>query len=245
VARLSRAPGEDWKGQKPRKGMGFQVVGYRGMNYVRVTHNKRGRARSELHHAWILNFVEDTKRAKAPDPCAANYVQLAAPGTGWFGRDVILTALNGKLFRYQNEVRVTTPTVSVKRASAQALTSGVYVVLTPDSKEWDNNAFWSSATNPTRLTAKSSGLYLIFAKVDYSNGSGLNIGLRIRLNGTTTISEVTATGPSSYPAFVETVRPWYFHKDDYIELTSVVNASGKTAQIAWFTMVAITPEAVI
>ncbi len=225
--------------------MGFEVVGYRGITYVRHTRGKRGQPRTELHRAWVLNFVEDTERAKRCDPCAANYVQQAAPGTGWFGRDVILSALNGKLFRYQNEKRVTTPTARVKQTSPQSIAANTFTILQPNAKTWDNNTMWPQTTFPTRLVCKSAGLYMFGNLVEVTPENGMNVRSDIILNGSEVLDANVQVSPGSYGLEMPLCNIMYFHLNDYIESRVVMTGSGHTAQLLNFFMLAITPEAVI
>jgi len=245
MATLDRAPGELWKGQKPPKSVGYSIVSWRGTTYIRRTVTKRGAPRTELHKAWVEAFQLDTERAKRPDPCAMNFAQLAAPGTGWFARDIILTALNGKLFRRHGHKRVTTPTTSVYRTAAEGLSSGVFKILTPNAKNWDNNVFWNPTSNPSRITVRSAGVYLFLMEIEYPAGGTFNVNQTVLLNGVTGIAHTVLEFSPSYPPILQTVGVWYLDANDYIEAQCVVSAAGKSAFLHNFTVLAITPETVI
>jgi len=164
--------------------------------------------------------------------------------TGWYYRDVLETANYGKLVRYQGEVRVKTPSVMATRNSNFQLGGNAFAYVPMTAIEWDNNVFWSSTVNPTRLTMKSAGLYAVgatamlnttnagfFSAELYVNNSRMIGGSRVPKNNANTFACVSGI--------------YYFHANDYVELRIFNSANTTQFQVPDFWAVAITPEALI
>jgi len=151
----------------------------------------------------------------------------------------------GKLLATGDVNRVTTPTARVYRTAPESLVNGTAKVLTPDSKIWDNNVFWNPAANPTRLTVRSGGVYLVGAQLEYN---GITSGRRVvilRANGVDIISDNSLSVSNTNLVRPSTASIWAFEADDYVECLAFANANGVTAELENFWIVAITPEAVI
>jgi len=167
-----------------------------------------------------------------------------ATGTGFYPRDVIAAAANGHMFFSQTGIKITTPTASVKRSTAQTVTVGVQTKLTPNTVEWDNNQFWDSVTNPRRLTCKASGLYLLLGELRYSAGTAGACQIAFIVNGATEIALDQLTLPASQITVLSLSRIWYFEEGDYVEIQGYYSAGTHTIKIDFFAIVGITPEAV-
>jgi len=218
---------------------------YKGQPYAKaMPHFKKG-WQKPIQRAWVEHFSLSARMSKTPAAQEMDAAVNLAKDTLWYYRDVLQTAMAGKLFRFNSEEPVKTPTVHVSRSAAEALTSGIEKILTPDTKNWDNNVFWSATVNPSRLTAKSAGLYLVGAQVELrpeTDGSRL---VRLKYNGTTYGAAVTAKTGTDFPAWMPLMEIHYFHPNEYVQLACLEIGSGQTAQINAFWMLAITPEALV
>jgi len=232
-------------GRKPAAPKGYYWRPWKGLLILAKSPHTGKFKRSDLQNAWVANFKEIACYTKWVDPKTFDSATELAKGTNWYYRDVIERALSAKLISRAGETRITTPTCRMHRAVAENLTSGVFKTLTPDVEDWDNNNFHNPSSNPTRMTFRSAGLYLVGWEIDYNAGSGLNVHGDLMLNGTTIIATSVEVGPSSYPPISGGMTLYYFHANDYIECRTVVNAASKTALLAALWCVAITPETII
>lgn len=215
----------------------------------------RGPRKTPLQQAWVDKFTCIAQLSKSPEPWTliaadhwANNIRVASAGpnkgSGWFYRDVIARAMNGKLIMENDEVRVTTPTALVKRTANQSVPGTTFTTLLMDGFEWDNNGFWSATVNPGRLTIRSPGLYLVGATATKkTNGTGNQL-VAIYRNGSVQLTESkVATAPADANIPLSTID--YFHADDYIELKVFTSNGPLNWAVRSFWVLAITPEGII
>jgi len=164
------------------------VSHHRGSVYVSAWPKLRGKPKSKLQQAWVDQFSLLARALKSPPPSTLDAATAWAKGTGWYYRDVLEVAARGKLTRFRGETPITTPTCFVYRSAAESLSSGVQKTLTPNSRKWDNNVFWDSSLNPSRITFKSAGLYLIIAYLSWNSGSSGYRYANIYRNGSESIA---------------------------------------------------------
>jgi len=245
VARIDIPIDKLVKGKKPAPGKGWKYNSWKGLVYVQSRDSHPASKQTPAQRAWVANFKQLACWSKYPDPYAFDRATQLAKNTNWYYRDVIESALSGKLIQGIGEVRITTPTARVSRSTAQNLTVGVPLILTPDTQIWDNNAFWHPVTNPTRLTVRSAGLYLVGMSVVFNGVSGTRINVALRHNGSLVLSSQAVTISNSSIPVLETQTLYYFHADDYVEARALSDTAGRTAQLNQFWIVAITPETLI
>jgi len=183
--------------------------------------------------------------SKYADGAARKSTMPHLPGSGWYWRDVMTTAMMGKLFQYQNEVRVTTPTASVKRSTSQNITQNILLALLPNTLNWDTNVFWNASTNPNRLTVRSGGLYFVSATATYSGKSGGWRALFFRVNGVTERGNVGIWPSNTAPGQMQIQAIVYFHALDWIEVAAFTDTTLLNVTLTDFTIMAITPEAIL
>lgn len=233
-----------FKGRKIVSPKGVVLSSNKSGIYIRARPKKSRKGLTPLRMAWVDNFKLIATLSKTPDPYAFNMATALAKGTNWYYRDVLETAMSGKLIRYEDEPRVTTPTAVISRVTNEQWTGGQFKFLTPDNLVWDNNAFWNPALNPTRITMRAPGVYLVGATVTlktanagafaaelWVNGSTLIAGQRVSKNGVETMAQATGL--------------YYFHANDYVELGVFNSANTTQYQSPSFWVVAITPEALL
>jgi hypothetical protein len=203
------------------------------------------------------------------DACALDSATELAKDTGYFYRDVIASALSGKLLyykgsqltdpplprlysdqvdkTYEGAPRVTTPTVSVWSDAYTPCATDVWTNLIPNHLRWDNNAFWSPTIHPERLLAKSSGLYIAIANIETAVAGEYGYASRIiGSDGTIWAREdwATRTAPEQQPANNMTAL-LYLNAGDYITVQASFSGPGNGGMINHFVLVGITPESII
>jgi len=244
VAKLDVPFEQLFKGRKIVSPKGIVLSSNKSGIYIRARPKKTSKGMTPNRMAWVENFKLIARLSKTPDPYAFNVATALAKGTNWYYRDVLETAMSGKLIRYEDEVRVTTPTAFLSRVTNEQWTAGQFKFMTPDNLVWDNNAFWSSGVNPTRITMKSAGLYLVGATVQLKTANAGNFAAELWVNASILIggSRVPKNGLETM-ACVAGV--YYFHANDYVELGVFNSANTTQYQSPSFWAVAITPEGLL
>jgi len=182
--------------------------------------------------------------SKIPEPRVFDAAVKAARGTGFYPRDVLMTAANGHLFFTPKGIRINTPTVSVKRTAGQVFTPNTINVLTPNAIDWDNNNFWDSVTHPTRLTVRDSGLYLIAWHINYEAKTQAPATIaELKVNGVV-INDAIQVGLASTALDNTGMMLWYFEDNDYLEIFSYYNPTSRNTTLKYLQLVGITPESV-
>lgn len=222
----------------------FQIKTWKGRPYVSKWPAPRGNKKSKVQAAWQAHFAYVSCLSKIPDPRTFDSAVALAKGTGWYYRDVVASAAVGKLWRSESGLRIVTPTAQVHRTVAEALTSGVDKTLTPTVMDWDNNVFWSASINPTRLTFRSAGLYLVGAEVAWNSVTLGRRNCTIKKNGTTFVAVNSLVPGSAQAVSTEVQRLVPFQAGDYIECVVSANVASVTALLSALWVMAITPEQV-
>jgi len=222
----------------------FQIKNWKGEAYASSWPKRRGKAKSARQQAWIDHFKCVATALKSPPPEILDAGTAFAAGTGWYYRDLQEVAAVAKLIRYRDEVRVTTPTVFAKRTTAENQSGSSPYTLTPNAVDWDNNQFWNGSVNPSRLTWRSPGLYLVGMECQFPNGTNGQPVVLIYKNGTTILCR-QYIGPSGNFQTLQCMTVAYFHAGDYIQAKVDVSGSGHNFLLNALWAVAITPEAIV
>jgi len=216
----------------------------RGQIIVQAWPKKRGKNISPVQRAWVNHFSCIANNFKDPEPRQRDFAEQHKGGARWFVRDFFYAAAAGKLIGIRGEERITTPTASLTKLASAAAVNGTDTVITPTAHEWDNNQFWSNTVNPSRMTIRSAGLYLIGMELQFTAVAGGSRRAWLRLNGTTFFLRDEVPGTSSGAQQIGAARPYYFHAGDYVECGYFQNSAGVSLQMNSFWIVAITPESV-
>jgi len=232
--------------QPRRRGrMPLEVSGYRGLIVVRQKKLPKGPKKSPLQQAWVDNFRCIAYWSKFADPYAREAAEEAVPNTGWYWRDVIESALSGKLIRFQGAPRMTTPTVYLSQSAAVNLGNGVLTTLTPDTVVWDNNYFFNPAANQERITFRTAGLYIFGALVTFATTSTARKAVAIFTNTGLNVANQSGGEGTALGGGRSCMGVYYFNADDYITVAVRASAASQTAQLNNFWAVAITPETLL
>jgi len=218
----------------------------RGQIIVQKWPEKRGPEKTPVQQAWVDRFKCVASVMKHPNAQTWNFAGNYTGNSRWFIRDLFYAGAAGKLIQIEGETRITTPTVAVNRNSTETLTINIVKTLTPNTLEWDNNQFWNPSVNPSRITFKSPGLYLVEASAEFSSSTACFKYLYLfRNNEAGFIASDGGYASASGTARYSTFRLMYFHADDYVEVESFYSAAGATATLQAFWGVGITPESVL
>ena len=112
------------------------------------------------------------------------------------------------------------------RSSDLSIANASYTVVDLNAEEFDTDTMHDLVTNPSRLTVKTAGKYLIVANVWFAaNATGIRIA-RIDVNGLGySIASTNAVGSSYYTQFIV----MHLHQcavNDYIQLNVYQNSGG-------------------
>jgi len=168
-----------------------------------------------------------------------------AKDSGWLPRDVLTSAANGVLLTDWGEPKITTPTANVKRDASLLLVGNTDTPVPLTAALWDNNVFWNAAINPSRLTIRAPGLYLMGVSMVFLNTtSAALVYPRIKVNGTDLITTQQLPRAANVQAQVSTYAIYYFNEGDYIEAWALSTVAGNV-QVRNLWILAITPEGII
>lgn len=219
---------------------------YRGLIVAQAWPKKRGRPTSPLQRAWVEKFTRVNKATKLAEPCAFSIAECLTPNSGWYYRDVLATAMYGKLINENGEPRLLTPTTSLSRNPTQPTVSNVMLLLLPNTQQWNNNDSWS-ISDPSKMFFRSAGLYLVMFKVSFSAGSATLREARIDIHRNGAAAEesrfryhIPASG-----RYVTAVELFYFNAGDYLEIKAGFFGENAAAQLIRWQSLAITPEAIV
>jgi len=206
---------------------------------------QRGRTASQLQQAWVDDFSAKARLLKSPDSLVLINAQNLAHGTGWYYRDVLERAARGKLIFQEGEHKITTPTCSFFSPNKTAVVQNVETYIATQASYWDNNSF-RDASRPTRMVFKAPGLYLIGAEIVWNPSSGTNMMFhRIWANRTYIIAGQSRPGVAVNDQSETLVGMWYFHANEYAEVSVLKNNASNQVWLRNFWAVGITPESII
>jgi len=222
---------------------------------------------SELEQAQRDDFARGAHLSNLQWACSQEQARALTPHSGFVPRDVLTVAYYGKfihnlgenehseelplLFReppshlYEGAPRVITPTARVRKAGTIAAVAGSFVNVIPDTKDWDNNNFWSSTTNPGRLTFRSQGLYVIHLQMHGPAVTSAEMFAQIRDKNGNQIAGNHDSGNSNFQPSIDCFRLIYANAGDWFDARLAALPNGAAYTLDAFEAVAITPETVI
>ena len=115
----------------------------------------------------------------------------------------------------------------VYRTTSQSIPDSTATVINFDNEEWDTDDIHDNATNPSRLTCKVAGTYLVSGGVQWeANTTGRRL-LAILQNGATVVIQIEATVSAANQwggAIVIGIIPMAVN--DYVELRAYQTSGG-------------------
>jgi len=215
-----------------------------GTLYASGWPRRRGKTKTPLQQAIVDQFTQVAKVTPYVHPIERVNAEPWLANSAWYWRDVIHSAMSGKLIMDEGAVRITTPAASISAAvSASLAANPAWTNIAFTTKNYDNYTWWNPAS-PGRFTAKEPGLYFTgLWFVSSAAQSGLK-QIQIIRNGS--VVEAQSLDHSNFATWWgdSLMTVVYLQKDDYLQVRA--NRSGTAFTISvwnWF-IVAITPEAV-
>ena len=124
------------------------------------------------------------------------------------------------------------PSVEVTHSTIQGIANDAHTVLSWDTESYDSTALHSTATNPSRITLTSSGLWSLGASIDWNQNSSGFRTMRLLLNGTTLLNVATQNASTATAGGQTlTAQRQTASTTDYVEVQGYQN-SGSTASIS-------------
>lgn len=132
--------------------------------------------------------------------------------------------------------------------AGQTVTNVTWEAVSFDAEDYDTNALHDGGSNPSRLTAKTDGWYLVFGQVEWDTNATGRRNLQIRKNDTTS----DATGGSRWaydsaePAgadetYQQIFSSLYLSVNDHVRMFAYQTSGGGLAinpgsGVTWFSM---------
>ena len=109
-------------------------------------------------------------------------------------------------------------------STSQNVNDTTWTSLALNSERFDDNSYHDNSSNNSRLTVSSDGLYIIWGNVEWDvNDTGLR-NLRILLNGSDVIAQVSEDPSGERRYQVSTIAQ--LSQNDYVELQVYQNSGG-------------------
>jgi hypothetical protein len=165
-------------------------------------------------------------------------------GTNWVAQKIVNAQIDAAAAIAHSKILV--PACRVYHSVDQSLATGGNAALTFNSERFDNDAIHDTGTNPTRLTCKTAGKYLIAATLRFAQaGGGTFRQTFFKVNGTTSIATDLRLPSASQDIDVTISTIWDMAVNDYVELFAgqdsggAINIKASSAQSPEFMMVKV------
>ena len=112
------------------------------------------------------------------------------------------------------------PAARVYNTANIPIASGAATAVTYTSERYDTDAIHDIATNNSRLTCKTAGIYSIVGRIMFAANVTGTRQLDLRLNGTTVIDTSFDGGPTVAGCFLKVVAQYQLAVNDYVELVA-------------------------
>lgn len=107
---------------------------------------------------------------------------------------------------------------AVYNSAAESILDNTWISLTFDTERYNNGGMHSTVTHSERITAQKAGVYVITGHAEFTTTGSDSRGLRIRLNGATTIAEVDWQATSVTDGAKSIARVYHLAVSDYVTL---------------------------
>lgn len=167
---------------------------------------------------------------------------LPRPGSGTytddsgFELDVVLDNISDAIEAIETKLGTGTLIARAKLASArqakvrnsanQSLTNATFTALTFDTEDLDTDAFHSTVSNTSRLTAPFAGKFLVYGAIGFaSNTTGYRM-LQILQDGATALQVVTAAPVNGADTYLTAFTVVALTAGQYVELRGLQTSGG-------------------
>ena len=106
----------------------------------------------------------------------------------------------------------------VATTTTQTFATETWTALTFDAETFDDDTMHDNSTNPSRITIKSDGRYLIIGSAEFRFSGGIDRALAIYKNGAAVLVNGTFPAYAAEFDWVNIVCVLPLEADDYIEL---------------------------
>jgi len=121
------------------------------------------------------------------------------------------------------------PSARVYNSANISIPNNTVTVLTFNSELLDTDNIHDTATNPSRLTCKTAGLYAIYGNAQFAAHATGARSVLIRLNGTSTSIAAATAGSAGKKQSLPVSTQYPLEVGDYIELAVWQNSGGSLA----------------
>lgn len=121
---------------------------------------------------------------------------------------------------------VVVPLCRVYNSANESLTSGVDTAITYDSERFDNDTMHDTASNTSRLVAKTAGKYLMTACVRFAANATGQRSAAFRLNGSTYLVSNLANAAAAGVTDVNVTCVYDMAINDYVEVIANQSSGG-------------------
>lgn len=123
-------------------------------------------------------------------------------------------------------VSITAIWARVYHSANQSILNNTLTALAFDSERVDTDTIHDTATNNSRLTCKTAGVYSISGTAEYANNVTGNRELAVRLNGTTYIAAIKYPAATLLTSLVVIETKYALVVNDYVELIAFQDSGG-------------------
>lgn len=122
------------------------------------------------------------------------------------------------------KVLVAQPRVRAGRTASVNVSPNTPTIIDLTSERWDTDTMHDPATNPSRVTCKRHGIYLLVAQVAWESSSTFERVVEIVLNGSTVIALSRKRAAGNAAVCLQTF--YELHPGDYVEVRVAHNGDG-------------------
>ena len=115
--------------------------------------------------------------------------------------------------------------VKVNRTTNQSVGSGSFASVSFNNEQFNPSGMWDDA-EPTRITFRQSGVYIVNGRVQWDGNATNRRELRILKNGTTTLDNTTFIVSNTTDIQQQVTVIDSFNVNDYVQLQGFQNSGG-------------------
>lgn len=124
------------------------------------------------------------------------------------------------------------PRASVYRTASQSITNNTLTAVANDTLDYQSEGLWNSATNPSRLTCITAGLYLVNTWATFTATGAGSRQIYIYKNGVTYYAPIKITDQFAIGAPIVTSAQVDMDAGDYVESIVLQDSGGALTIIA-------------
>lgn len=194
----------------------------------RVIAEVRDSTFSGVNQDWRLRVITGTPAGSPAAPALpSNAISLATvsvPASDTTISDSQITDTRSRAVVGAGAAK--TPACRAYRSSTQAVANASYVSASLTSESFDNDGMHDTATNPSRITANTPGLYIVTGRIYFgANATGARQARLIK-NGSTALDYWTGPVSSAGDVACALSATVSLARGDYVEMQAWHNISG-------------------